>query len=174
MTQIDHESSPSLHQKSLTNSDTTSNISIPNPNIEKNNQSLKYTQTLHKIKQILNTLRKKLLDKSLSPPFRSNQIDKSISTTMTSDSLVTTYSVSSTLPILNKNNSRLANSQSTINVENEISQMEVDSLNNNHYSDKTKSIIKFPNSAKNINCNQQKSDDEETKNTPHSRSTKVR
>ena len=89
---------------------------------------------------------------------------------MTSDSLIRTYSVSSTLAILNKNNSRL----SSINVENEILQMDLDSLNNNYYSERTKSTIKLLNSAKNINTNQQRSDDEETENSLHSRSRRVR
>jgi hypothetical protein len=52
---------------------------------------------------------------------------------MTSDSLVTNYSISSTLP----------------------------RLNNNYYSNRTKSRIKLLNSAKNINTNQQTSEDDD-------------
>jgi len=121
----------------------------------KTNQSIKYTQTVNKIKQILNSLQKNLLNKY----YLSTQIDKSLSTTMTSDSLVTTYSISSTLPRLNKNISQLA-----YNVEKDILQMELDSLNNNYYSNKTKSRIKILNSAKNINTNQQTSEDDDETN----------
>jgi hypothetical protein len=68
---------------------------------------------------------------------------------MTSDSLATAYSVSSTVPI---------------------SQIEVDSLNQNYYSNR----IKLRNSAKNINCNQQISDDEITENSIQSPSRRVK
>jgi hypothetical protein len=68
---------------------------------------------------------------------------------MTSDSLATAYSVSSTVPI---------------------SQIEVDSLNKNYYSNR----IKLRNSAKNINCNQQISDDEITENSIQSPSRRVK
>jgi hypothetical protein len=86
---------------------------------------------------------------------------------MTSDSLATTYSVSSKVPILHR---QLPCNKSTINVDNEISQIEVDSLNKNYYSDR----IKLRNSAKNINCNQQISDDEETENFTESPSRRAR
>jgi hypothetical protein len=115
--------------------------------------SIKYTETLHKLKQILDVLQKYLLKKSLSSPPLSNEIDQSISTTMTSDSLATTYSVSS-----------------TINVKNEISQIEADSLNKNYYLDR----IKLRNSARNVNCNRQISDDEETENSTPSPLRRVR
>jgi hypothetical protein len=115
--------------------------------------SIKYTETLHKLKQILDVLQKYLLKKSLSSPPLSNEIDQSISTTMTSDSLATTYSVSS-----------------TINVKNEISQIEADSLNKNYYLDR----IKLRNSARNVNCNRQISDDEETENSTPSPPRRVR
>jgi hypothetical protein len=137
-----------------------------NTSNEKNNQSIKYTQTLNKIKQILNTLQKKLLNKSLPTTQISNEIDQSISTTMTSDSLVTTYSVSSTLPRLNKNISQLSYNKSIINIENGT----LDSLNNNYYSNRSKSKIKLLNSAKNINTNQQTIEDDSTQ----SRSRRVR
>ena len=68
---------------------------------------------------------------------------------MTSDSLATAYSFSSTVPI---------------------SQIEVDSLNQNYYSNR----IKLRNSAKNINCNQQISDDEITENSIQSPSRRVK
>lgn len=115
--------------------------------------SIKYTETLHKLKQILDVLQKYLLKKSLPSPPLSNEIDQSISTTMTSDSLATTYSVSS-----------------TINVKNEISQIEADSLNKNYYLDR----IKLRNSARNVNCNRQISDDEETENSTPSPLRRVR
>jgi len=115
--------------------------------------SIKYTETLHKLKQILDVLQKYLLKKSLPSPPLSNEIDQSISTTMTSDSLATTYSVSS-----------------TINVKNEISQIEADSLNKNYYLDR----IKLRNSARNVNCNRQISDDEETENSTPSPPRRVR
>lgn len=165
------------------------NISTRNTSNQMNNQSIKYTQTINKIKQILNTLQKKLLNKSIlqnkiinkeiNNSLPSTQISplKSISTTMTSDSLVTTYSVSSTLPIFNKNISQLSYSKSTINLENEILQIELDSLNNNYYSTRSKSTIKLLNSAKNINSNQQTSEEEETKkilNSIQSQSRRVR
>jgi hypothetical protein len=144
---------------SFTNSDTTS----IHTSTEKNSPSIKYTQAINKIKQVLNILQNNLLNKTipknekLNAPQTSSQIDKSISKTMTSDSLMsntsiqTTYSVSSTLPILN----------------NDLLQIEFDSLN---------SDIKLLNSAKNINTNQQTSEDDQTKKILHytrSRSRKV-
>ncbi|CAF3922274.1 unnamed protein product [Rotaria sp. Silwood2] len=191
-----HEASESHNSLSFTNSETTSNISTTKTTSNKEiNQSIQYTQAINKIKQILNTLQKNLLHKSISKneninnkinvylpskqinPLNinqtSNKIDKSISTTITTDSLIsntsiqTTYSVTSTLPIINKNIFQLPYSQSTINLENEISQMDLDSLNLNK--------IKFLNSAKNINTNQQTSDDDEMEqslNNSRSRSKK--
>ncbi|CAF4488296.1 unnamed protein product [Rotaria sp. Silwood1] len=190
-----HETSESQNSLCFTNSETISNISKAKTSTKEFNQSIKYTQTINKIKQILNTLHKNLLHKSISKhdninkkinvclpleqiiPLNinrtSNKIDKSISTTITTDSLIsntsiqTTYSVTSTLPIINKNIFQLPYSQSTINLENEISQMDSDSLNLNK--------IKFLNSAKNINRNQQTSDDDETEqilNNIRSRSKK--
>jgi hypothetical protein len=132
--------------------------------------SIKYTETLHKLKQILDVLQKYLLKKSLPSPPLSNEIDQSISTTMTSDSLATTYSVSSTVPILHRNNSQFPYNNSTINLENEISQIEADSLNKNYYLDR----IKLRNSARNVNCNRQISDDEETENSTPSPLRRVR
>ncbi len=70
---------------------------------------------------------------------------------MTLNSLVAAFSVTSALPISNKNSSQPAYSESIVNVENEILQLEADSLNKNYYSDR----IKVRNSAKNINCNEQ-------------------
>jgi hypothetical protein len=89
---------------------------------------------------------------------------------MTSDSLIsnasiqTTYSVSSTLPILNKKISQLSLKNerkhiSTINVEDELSQIELDSLNNNH-SNRTKFQTILCNGARNINRNQQTSEED--------------
>jgi hypothetical protein len=70
---------------------------------------------------------------------------------MSLNSLVTAFSVTSALPISNKNSSQPAYSESIVNIENEILQLEADSLNKNYYSDR----IKVRNSAKNINCNEQ-------------------
>lgn len=116
----------------------------------------KKTQTLNKIKQILIALQDKLLSKSfLSSSFKFNQIHRS----MTSDSLITTHSVS-----------QLSSKKSVINLEKEIDSLE----NNNYYSIRSKSKIKFRNTAKNINSNQQASDSDETLLLNRSRSERVR
>jgi hypothetical protein len=141
---------------------------------EENNQSTKYTQITNKIKEVLNTLQKNLLDKKLNISFpsaqitshninqKSSQIDRSI---MTTDSLIsnTSYSVSSTLPLSNKNSSLLTYGKSTINVEKDILHIELDSLNSNHYLYRTK----FLNLAKNLNSNQQTSEDDGIKKSFH-------
>jgi hypothetical protein len=120
------------HQTS--ESHTTSNPSTTNTN---NNQ------VINKIKQILNTLQKNLLNKTIS----STQIDslninhnKSIS--MTSDSLITNRSIQTTYSVSKSKN---------------ILQIELDSLNQNY-----SSSIKLLNPAKNINRNQQTSEDDQS------------
>jgi len=141
---------------------------------EENNQSTKYTQIRNKIKEILNTLQKKLLNQKLNISLPStqitshninqklSQIDRSI---MTTDSLIsnTSYSVSSTLPLSNKNSSLLPYGTSTINLETDILHIDLDSLNSNHYLYKRKLL----NLAKNINSNQQTSEDDGIKNSFH-------
>ncbi|CAF1181949.1 unnamed protein product [Rotaria sordida] len=173
-----HETSESQNSLSVTNSETISNTSTTRTTSNKEmNQSIKYTQTINKIKQILNTLQKNLLHKSCSKTknlnkkihvclpskqitsLNFNQTSNKINKSITTDSLIsntsiqTTYSVTSTLPISNKTIFQLPYDQSTINLENEILQMDLDSLNLN----KTKVL----NSAKNINTNQQTSDDDD-------------
>ncbi|CAF4739858.1 unnamed protein product, partial [Rotaria socialis] len=146
-------------------------------NKQDKNQPVNYTQSINKIKQILNTLQNNLLHKTIPKNENMNQtanrIDKSPSTTITSDSLIsntsiqTTYSVTSTLPILHKTMFPLLHSQSTINVQNQILYMNSDSLNFN----RRKSQMKFLNSAQNLNTNHQTSDteDEEFLNYSQSR-----
>lgn len=81
-----------------------------------------------------------------------HQVDQSLSNTT---SIQTTYSITSTVPIFKRNKYQLSDSQSTINVENEISQIDSDSLNVHT----TTSKIKLLNSAKNLNTNYQSNDD---------------
>jgi hypothetical protein len=99
-------------------SDISSTISLTN---EKN------YRMIEKIKRILD-----ILNRSIS---------SSNSTSMTTDSLVTTYSVASTI----------LHTKSFMNIENEISQIDFDSLDNQ---------INVSNFSKNTNCNQHSSDDE--------------
>ena len=142
------------------------------------NQSIKSTQIINKLKHILNTLEKNLLNKSISKNAtiqnstssfkQTTPLDINPTSTITSDSLVsntniqTTYSVTSILPILDKTTFQLPYTKSTISVDDEILQIEFDSLNDNHHLSKNKSRIKIRNSARNINSNYQTSDDDES------------
>jgi hypothetical protein len=78
---------------------------------------------------------------------------------MTLDSLVKTFSVTSALLVINEMSSQPPRSKSIVDIENEISQIERDSLNKNCSSDR----IKVQNSAKNINCNEQINVDKKAK-----------
>ncbi|CAF3599119.1 unnamed protein product [Adineta steineri] len=123
LSNISHETNtcfPNNNYLSLSNFHTKSesqkslSFTTTNTNSEENSQSRKYTQIINKIKEILNIIHNKLNEKKLnmltSSTQISNKIDQSPSTIMTTDSLIsntsiqTTYSVSSTLPVINIEN----------------------------------------------------------------------
>ncbi|CAF2093632.1 unnamed protein product [Rotaria magnacalcarata] len=169
----------SSNQNSLTSTNSDTILYTSTTNKQDKSQPVNYTQSINKIKQILNILQNNLLHKTIPKNENMNQttnrIDKSLSTTITSDSLIsntsiqTTYSVTSTLPILHKNMFPLLHTQSTINVQNELLYMDSDSLNFS----RRKSQMKFLNSAQNINTNHQTSDNEDEEFLNYSQSRRV-
>ncbi|CAF1104594.1 unnamed protein product [Adineta ricciae] len=121
------------------------------------NHSKTYNHTLENLKEILTKIQNDLLQMptlSVHKP-----AEKSSLTKISSDSLICETSistVSSTVSLLNKNLSSISSSKSIINVDNDTSQIELDSLDSNRCTINRKLL----NPAQNMNTNQQANDDE--------------
>ena len=118
---------------------------------------MKYTKTLQKLKQILDLLQQQFLNRLLPFQCTPDQLDRSITESMTPDSLGKTYSIG-----------QWTRTQSAIDADNELSRIEGDSLN------KISDRFQLRNPAKNLNCNQQISDDDETEHGSSFQSRRVR
>ncbi|CAF0770958.1 unnamed protein product [Adineta ricciae] len=139
------------------NSDTISDPSTISAMDKYDSHSKAYNRTLENVKEILTNIQNDLLQipiLSVRKP-----AEKSSLTKMSSDSLMcetSISSVSSTVSLLNKNLSTISSSKSIINLDNDTSQIELDSLDSNQCA--INRILLNP--ARNMNTNQQASDDE--------------